>query len=294
MRYLLALLLTFSVGQAITAAAHAQPVMLEVQPLLAEPEGVGTFAPPSLAPTTPAPETLAPEQSASDAPASDVPAPATLQPTTPAPTAPAAPSADATQNNTPNLTPDDIKKPSHGFTAPTTTTPGQSTISPRHEPWAKPDDRAERARQAQIIFPKLPVNIQNHILSETYEAHRQCNVYGTYAQFHDCDCVGSVFFDERVLDPESSKDAIIARIAKHCVSLPGVAAYGYSQCHAGMRFVLVPQRADDYCKCYALEFGKNYQRSPYPDFDNLRALGKRTNSYCIRTVPYAFKNQLKR
>ncbi len=279
MRYLLALLLTLGAATAITVAAYAQPVMLEAQPLLAEPEGTGTFAPPSLAPSTPspsAPETLAPEKAAPEAPA------------------PTAAAPDTTKNNTPDLTPDDVQQRTYGFTAPTTTTPGQSTISPRHEPWAKPDDRAERARKAQVIFPKLPTDIQNQILTETYEAHRQCNVYGTYAQFHDCDCVGSVFFDERVLDPESSKDAIIARIARHCVSLPGASAYGYSQCHAGMRFVLVPQRADDYCKCYALEFGKNYQRSPYPDFDNLRALGKRTNTYCIRNVPQAFKNQIRR
>ncbi len=287
MRYLLALLLTFGAGQAITMAAHAQPVMLEAQPLLAEPEGTGSFAPPSLAPTSAAPGTLPSE---THAPAEA--APDTLAaPTT---TAPATPQTDDAQNNVPNLSPDDVKQHNYGFTAPTTAIPGQSTISPRHEPWAKPDDRAERARQAQEIFPKLPGEIQNQILTETYEAHRQCNVYGTYAQFHDCDCVGSVFFDERVLDPESSKDAIIARIARHCVSLPGAAAYGYSQCHAGMRFVLVPQRADDYCKCYALEFGKNYQRSPYPDFDNIRALGKLTNSYCIRNVPQAFKNQIRR
>lgn len=254
MRLLAALLLTIGAVQMITVPAYAQPVMLEAPPLLAEPEGSGTFAPPTLAPTGPSPAPLTPEILAPEASA-------------PATTAPAAPTANV---------------------------PGQSTISPRHEPWHKQDDRAQRAQQAQIIFPKLPYEIQNQILSETHEAHRQCNVYGTYAQFHDCDCVGSVFFDERVLDPESSKDAIIARIARHCVSLPGAAAYGYSQCHAGMRFVLVPQRAEDFCKCYALEFGKNYQRSPYPDFDNLRALGKRTNSHCIRTVPYAFKNQLKR
>lgn len=293
MRYLLALLLTISAGHAFVISAQAQPVMLEAPPLLAEPEATGTFAPPTLAPETSAPKTSAPGTLAPEALApTGTPAP-TPAPTTTTP-APANNAAKDTANNVPDLTPHDITPRTYGFTPPTTAAPGQSTVSPRHEPWIKQDDRAQRARQAQVVFAKLPYEVQNQILDETQEAHRQCNVYGTYAQFHDCDCVGSVYFDERVLDPESSKDAIIARIARHCVSLPGASAYGYSQCHAGMRFVLVPQRAEDFCKCYAIEFGKNYQRSPYPDFDNIRALGKRTNSYCIRTVPYAFKNQLRR
>lgn len=272
MRLLVALLLTLGVGQMAGMPAHAQPVMGEATPLLAEPETPNTFAPPTLAPETLAPETLTPQ---------------TLAPTTATPAA-------KPEAGIPDLTPDNIQPRTYGLTPPVTAQPGQSTISPRHEPWQKQDDRAQRAQQAQEIFPRLPYEVQNQILSETHEAHRQCNVYGTYAQFHDCDCVGSVYFDERVLDPESSKDAIIARIARYCVSMPGAAAYGYSQCHAGMRFVLVPQRAEDYCKCYAVEFGKNYERSPYPDFDNIRALGKRANSHCIRTVPNAFKNQLRR
>lgn len=261
MRYLIILLLAISAGQAITPSAWAQPVMLEAQPLLNAPKETG-------APPTPAPDAQT--------------------------KTPVMPSTKPPASATPNLTPDTIKPHSYGFTPPSGTPEGQSTVSPRHEPWEKKDNRAERAELAQKVFHKLPADIQDRILAETYEAHHKCTIYETYAQFHDCDCVGSVFFDERVLDPESSKDVILSNVARHCVFVPGVAAYGYSQCHAGMRFVLVPQRADDYCKCYAEEFGKNYQRSPYPDFDNIRAIGKLANNHCIRAVPYAFKNQLRR
>ena len=243
MRLLLALLLTMGMGPLLAATAHAQPAMLEAQPLLSPPETTAQ---------TPTPETISP-----------------------------------------NLTPDTITPRTYGFTAPTEDSSGRSTISPRHEPWQKDDDRQKRAAQAQAIFAKLPAAVQDQILNEAQDAHRQCNLYGIYAQLHDCDCIGSVYFDERVLDPESAKDTIVGRIARQCVSLPGASAYGYAQCHSGMRFVLVPQRAEDFCKCYATEFGKNYQRSPYPDFDNIRAIGKRTNSHCIRTVPYAFKSQLR-
>lgn len=235
------LFLALSIG-GMAASAHAQPVMLEAQPL------PGDIAAPPDAASTPA---------------------------------------------LPNLTPDIIEQHTYGFTPPADLPDrGQSTVNPRMEPWEKPR-RPDRARQAEEIFAKLPYETQSQILDETYDVHRQCNVYQTYAQFHDCDCIGSVYFEERVFDPESSRDAIVGRVSSACVSLPGAAAFGYDQCVAGMRYVLVPARADDFCKCFALQFGKNYQQSPYPNFDNIRALSKRTNDYCIRSVPYAFQNQIR-
>lgn len=248
-------------------AAQAQPVTFE-QPAV-------DTAP---AATTP---TLA-------APAPATPAPAPVPAVSPAPT-PAPVAAPATL---PDLTPDAVKAPTYGYTPPASIEDGKSTIDPRLEPWEK-ERRPERAQEAEALFAKLPVNIQNQILDETHYVHRQCGIYQTYAQFHDCDCIGSIYFEERVLDPESSRDAIVGRISGYCVSLPGAAAFGYGQCASAMRYMLVPSRADEYCKCYAVQFGKNYQRNPSPDFDNIRALGKRTTSYCIQNVPHAFKNQVR-
>ncbi len=266
MRLFLLSLAFFVAG--INLSAQAQPVTFDEPAAAAAPAPV-LAAPDSLKPETLKPETLKPE---------------TLKPETSAP-APAAPAAPR------DLKPDAVVPPVYGFTPPANLAPeGKSTIDPRLEPWEK-ERRPDRAQLAESIFAKLPYDVQNQILEETHYVHRQCGIYETYAQFHDCDCIGSIYFEERVLDPESARDAIVGRISGYCVSLPGAAAFGYGQCAAGMRYMLVPDRAEEYCKCYALQFGKNYQQSPQPDFDNIRAIGKRTSSYCIQNVPHAFKNQ---
>lgn len=254
----------------ISVSAHAQPVTFD------EPAMTGAPAPAAAEPPLLAPETLQPETSA---------APATLQPE-------AAPETNAPATTTlPDLTPDAVVAPTYGFTPPPSLQQdGKSTINPRLEPWQK-ERRPDRAKQAEAIFAKLPYEVQNQILDETNYVHRQCGMYETYAQFHDCECLGSIYFEERVIDPESSRDAIVGRISGYCVSLPGAAAFGYDQCLAGMRFVLVPGHVEEYCHCYALQFGKTYQQSPYPDFDNLRAVGRATGSYCLQRVPQAFKKR---
>lgn len=258
---LLLLCLALSVA-GISASSYAQPVTFEEPATLPAPGA--TAAPPAGTVTPPA-----------ESPA--------------APATPAAPPATL-PSTLPDLTPDKVTKDAPDYVPPALTMEGKSTVDPRLEPWEK-ERRKSRAQEAEKIFRQLPMESQNQILDETYYVHRQCGIYQTYAQFHDCDCVGSIYFEERIFDPESSRDAIVGRIAGYCVSLPGAAAFGYDQCLSGMRFVLMPDRVEEYCRCYALQFGKSYQNSPYPDFDNLRLLGKQTGSYCNRQVPSAFKKQ---
>lgn len=200
-------------------------------------------------------------------------APLSAQAQTPAPAAPPA--------TLPDLRPDAVTKPEYGYVPPTTKLePGESSILSSEPQWAgRP--RKSRATEAEAVFQSLPVEVQNMILTETQTVNNECHLYSTYAQFHDCECLGSVFFEERVLTPEETKDQIVARVSGECVSVPGLAGYGYDQCMSTMIYVLKDNRIEEYCKCFALEFAKGYEQSPYPDFDNVRAINGRAHPICI-------------
>lgn len=188
----------------------------------------------------------------------------------------------------PDLTPDVIVKQKYQQAA-RLRDEGRSVIAPSMEPWQKEQRAKDRGRKADEIFKQLPYQVQSQILDETYTVNNECHQYGLYAQFHDCDCLGSRYFEERVFNPEDSKDSIVGHIAGECASLPGVAGYGYDQCLSSMRYVLVAARTGDYCTCFANKLAENYKMSPNPDFDNLRALSSMTNTYCLQSVKSAFK-----
>ncbi|MCM2343102.1 MAG: hypothetical protein NDJ24_00915 [Alphaproteobacteria bacterium] len=166
---------------------------------------------------------------------------------------------------------------------------GKSVIAPYMEPWQKREKRTFKGKSADQIFQTLPVDSQNQILDESQKVFNECHHYKLYSQFHDCECLGSTYFEERVFSPEKSRDAIMGKIAGECTSEPGVAAYGHDQCLNSLSLILDSRHMDEFCKCYALTFAKNYKDSPYPDFQNLRAIGSRTNTACLKQVPNAVK-----
>ncbi len=191
----------------------------------------------------------------------------------------------------PDLSPDIISNDPAGFEPPTDITPeSESVISPIMEPWQNAPRKRWKGKTADEIFMTLPVDVQNLILEETYKVNADCHNYAIYSQFHDCECMGSAFFEERVFDPEISKDTLVGKISGECASIPGVAGYGFSQCLASMRFILVKQRVDDFCTCFANTLAENYKTNPEPDFANLRALSTRANRTCLTNVPASIKS----
>lgn len=198
---------------------------------------------------------------------------------------------ESTEAALPDLSPT-ILTPEDPTRQPATILPneGESVISPSLEPWQKSRIRRFKGKTADEIFVTLPYEVQNLILNETYKVNADCNHYDIYSQFHDCECLGARYFEERVFTPESNKDTIVGHISGECTSVPGVAGYGYDQCISAMRYMLVPARIDDYCTCFANKFAENYQLNPYPDFGHLRALNSMTNTYCLRTVRSVVKN----
>jgi len=191
----------------------------------------------------------------------------------------------------PDLSPDIIGKDPAGFEAPAGITPeSESVISPMMEPWQNAPRKRWKGKTADEIFLTLPYDVQNLILEETYKVNAECHNYSIYSQFHDCECMGSHFFEERVFNPEASKDTLVGKISGECASIPGVAGYGFNQCLASMRFILVKQRIDDFCTCFANALAENYKINPEPDFANLRALSTRANRTCLTDVPASIKS----
>lgn len=188
----------------------------------------------------------------------------------------------------PDLSPDVIKKETPGYQAPSSVANEEkSVIVPSQEPWRKEKPKRQDGRSAEEVFATLPADIQKQILDEAEGVNRQCNQYNLYSQFHNCECLGTRYFEERVFNPEASKDTIVGEISGECASIAGVAGYGYDMCVTSMRKVLVQERLGAYCTCYANTLAEGYKQNPYPDFDNLRGLGQKANSVCIRKVPGA-------
>ncbi len=202
---------------------------------------------------------------------------------------PAQLSAPATETPAlPDLTPDVITKPGNGYQAPANPlNEGESVIAPSQEPWQKEKAKRKGGKTADEVFATLPTEIQSQILDETHSVHNQCTQYKIYAQLHNCECLGSRYFEERVFSPEQSKDTIVGAISGECTSVPGVAGYGFDQCIAAMRYVVHETHMSAFCNCFANTLAENYQRSPWPDFENLRALTSKSNATCLKKVPGA-------
>lgn len=206
------------------------------------------------------------------------PAPVAAAPDTPSPV------------TLPDLSPDVLNAPVRTYEAPAGITPDtKSVISPAMEPWQKEKKKRWKGKTADEVFLTLPYDVQSQILDETYKVNAECNNYKIYSQFHNCECMGSHYFEERVFNPEISKDTLVGRISGECASIPGVAGYGYDQCLASMRFLLIKSRVGDYCTCFANTLAENYKISPSPDFSHLRALSSKTNTQCLAKFPASLK-----
>lgn len=171
----------------------------------------------------------------------------------------------------------------------------QSTIAPNAatpalEPWQQEKRKTYNGQTADDIFWTLPKDVQDQILAETYDVHNQCKKYELYMKFHDCDCLGSRFFDERVFTPEATRDQISNKITSDCVSTASIAGYAYEECVSRSIRMLNVDKLDEFCTCYSNMYADEYKLSPYPDYTNLRQVGIRSNRACFKKVPGALRD----
>lgn len=183
----------------------------------------------------------------------------------------------------PDIVPTPVEKRSGGMEMPILDDK-DSVIKPIDGSIQPPVEKPRLQRSADEIFRMLPTIVQADILNESYSVHVECSRYTIYSQLHDCDCVGSRFFEERVFHPEKTKETMVHELSGECASEAGAAGYGYEKCLNVMRLAILPARLEEYCTCYGNKLGESYLNSPSADYGNLRYLGDKTNAYCMKTL----------
>lgn len=219
-------------------------------------------------------------------------APALAQADAPA-TLGAAPEASAQENSPsqapvlPDLAPDVLTdEPAEKETGSAPVNDGASTISPSFQPLLKGrEPRKHNGKTAEEIFTTLPAAVQDQILQESQKVFTECNHYNLYSQFHDCECLGATYFEERVFVPETTKDVLMGKIAGECTSEPGVAAYAQQKCLSSIGLFFGGKNLDNFCRCYALSYAQHYKDNPVPDFRHLRNISSKADQDCMKKLP---------
>lgn len=163
--------------------------------------------------------------------------------------------------------------------------PEENSVMRSADPaWHQPEEKPKREHSAEKVFRQLPPDVQKQILDESHKVNQECKGYELYAQLHDCDCMGTRYFEERVFNPEIYPETLKNKLASECTNDAGVAGYAYDQCEATMVITIQPDKLEEYCKCYALQMAESYKNSPSADYGYLRAIGSSANSYCMKTM----------
>jgi|JI10StandDraft_1071094.scaffolds.fasta_scaffold21785_5 hypothetical protein len=159
-----------------------------------------------------------------------------------------------------------------------------SVIKPADPAWHQPEEKPTRQHSAEKIFNQLPPEVQKQILDESHKVNQECKGYELYAQLHDCDCMGTRYFEERVFNPEIYPETLKHKLASECTNDAGVAGYANDQCMDTMVITIRPDKLEEYCKCYALQMAERYKNNPSADYGYLRALGSGSHTYCMKSL----------
>lgn len=193
-----------------------------------------------------------------------------------------APGATSNTNTLPDLAPTPNQR-RQGMEMPEL--PDSSSVMKSADPaWRQPEEKPTRQHSAEKIFNQLPPEVQKQILDESHKVNQECKGYELYAQLHDCDCMGTRYFEERVFNPEKYPETLKHELASECTNDAGVAGYANDQCMNTMVITIRPDKLEEYCKCYALQMAESYKNNPSADYGYLRALGSSSHSYCMKSM----------
>jgi hypothetical protein len=145
------------------------------------------------------------------------------------------------------------------------------------------------APQKEVIFNKLfdslPRGIQDEIMNEATEVEQSCSKNNIYSYFHDCECLGTKFIEQRLNHPDEAKENLTHNIRLECVNPPGVAGYSYDYCFRQFAYLMPSsygdKQKDQTCKCYARLMAKRYAESPDPSYSYISNMQMRTIDDCL-------------
>jgi len=142
-------------------------------------------------------------------------------------------------------------------------------------------EAARKTRIANEVYSQLTPQEQERLVQETQEVYDYCNGRELFASLHDCRCVASNFFEERIVNPVVSNSiiGIADSVADNCPNIPGVAGYAYTQCYSSHAST-IPYGIEDYCRCYANKFAELYEANPSSSLQYLSGLGANAMLQC--------------
>lgn len=150
------------------------------------------------------------------------------------------------------------------------------------------EDNSDKWERAREIFANLPDDIQQELEAEAQLAYQECTYQTNFSRYHDCECIGAYYLDERVLQgPEENKATILSTVQKECVNEAGVAGQNYSQCMM-MNTQIMPTGGlsmEEYCTCYANEMAKAYKENPKMDTRYLKGMMVEVSGRCRGSSP---------
>lgn len=141
---------------------------------------------------------------------------------------------------------------------------------------------AQKTQKAKEIYENLPEVDKMRLIDETQEVFDYCDRKDLFSSFHDCSCVASNFFEERILakpDPSLNIIAIADQVSSGCVNVPGVAGYAYDKCYASYTPVM-KYGHEEFCTCYANEYARLYEKDPRAYVPNMAGIGANAIATC--------------
>ena len=143
------------------------------------------------------------------------------------------------------------------------------------------EEKKSRSEEAFAIYNQLPPEDQKRLMEETTKVEATCLSKGLFSSFHDCTCVATRFFEERIFKPELNYSIIqLADIyAEECPNLPGVAGHAFKQCK-GTYATALSYNLEEFCTCYANEYAQIFSKDARAFIPHMAKVGARAMIAC--------------
>lgn len=138
-----------------------------------------------------------------------------------------------------------------------------------------------------------PENATEEQVKEAESVYEECIENRRMSLWVDCECLSSKFLELRIeRGPDKPKDLLVAYASQRtCRNVEGSSRLEYTRCMEGSSFNYYEFEPEDYCQCYAREWGKLYEESDGVKIDETEKgyLRARARAYCKEPDAYEKK-----
>ncbi len=103
-------------------------------------------------------------------------------------------------------------------------------------------------------------------------------------QYHNCECLGYEYIEERIKNPKADRSAIILSISNKCIDATGAAGAAYQSCIGNAPMLPAHIKPEDYCQCFASTYAKLFERYQ-TSFDSKVMVRLQTEAHVTCTNP---------